>query len=423
MADTVSQRQDHTQRRLTICFVGNTNNYPFLVASAMRGMGHDVTVLLDRTEQLHRPHGRYEGFDPATAPWVRDISQDVTTDGWMLNHSDELGPERLKQYDLLVLNGFGLALAGGRSAPSFAMLTGSDLTQLANWSSLELLWKNLHSLGLLRRALACLLHARTVRRQRRAIRRSFGVSYFVRGVVPEADRLLDGLGIGPRQRTSFMLSDVDHIAPQPLSAVQRPPSTLRVFNVARLNWRQPKPAHMSELDMKGTDVLLSGFASFLQRTSADAQLVLVRKGIDIEATEREVERLGIAKNVIWLAEMSQAEVFEQYAMADVVTEQLSTSYVGMGGLDAMAAARPVIANTRPDARGEGLLREDAPVLHAETSDDVCRHLQRLAGARQQIDSLGEQSRRYVEEWHSPAAAARRILSMHAATCRGLAETS
>lgn len=422
MSDPDNQTGIPNACRLKICFVGNTNNYPFLIASAMRNMGHDVTVLLDRPETLHRPNGRYEGFDLDSTDWVRDISADVTPDGWILSRSDALKRAALSRYDLLVLNGLGLALAGGRGVRSFAMLTGSDLTHLANWASLRILWRSLTpSVGLVRRALACVLHGRTVYRQRSAIRSSFGVSYFVRGVVPEADRVLDSMGVGAERRTSFMLSDVGHISPAPMPARTASSPLLRVFNVARLNWRQPKPAHLSELDMKGTDILLAGFALFLSRTKSDAQLVLVRKGVDVEATEREVRRLGVAQNIVWLPEMSQAAVFEQYAMADVVTEQLSTSYVGMGGLDAMAAARPVIANTRPDVPAKELLA-DSPVMHATTPEDVCRHLERLAHSRDSAVVLGERSRRYVEERHSPEATAKRILARFFAARDGAPET-
>lgn len=416
----VSKQRGTDFHRLKICFVGNTNNYPFLIASAMRQMGHDVTVLLDRPESLHRPEGRYNGFDLYKSDWIRDVSTSVSPERWTLSNCPELETKTLGNYDLLVLNGFGPTLVGRTEVPAFSILTGSDLTQLANWSSLPILWRHLFpSLGFARTLVACALNARIVYRQRRSIRSSFGVSYFMRGVVPEADCILDGLGVRAEQRISFMLSDVDHIKflPPPVRGSDSP--VLRIFNVARLNWRQPKPAHLSELDMKGTDILLAGYAAFLNRIKRPAQLVLVRKGYDVTATEQEVLRLGIGAHVLWLNEMSQAEVFEQYALADVVTEQFSTSYVGMGGLDAMAAGRPVIANTRPDTSAPELLA-DSPVLHAATPEEVCAQLMSLADSVEWREKLGEQSRHYVERRHSPLAAATRILAMHAG--RGVDET-
>lgn len=408
MDEPESVGSDVTLRPLKVCFIGNTNNYPFLIAAAMHRMGHSVTMLLDRHESLHRPDGRYAGVDLPNHGWIRDLSGCITPESWRLARCDELDPARLNEHDLIVVNGVGPALVGKSRVPVFAILTGSDLTHLADPSSVRALWLDLPKrIGWVRASLAALLHARLVARQRRTISRAVGVSYFVSGVVPKADQLLEGMGIGPSRRVSFMLSDVDHIAPAPWQAGR---NRLRVFNVARLNWRLPKPAHMSELDMKGTDVLLEGFAMFVRRHGGGAELVLVRKGVDVQATELEVERLGIGQHVTWLDEMSQSEVFDQYALADVVIEQLSTSYVGMGGLDAMASGRPVIANTRPDAPARDLL-DDSPVLHATTPDDVCGHLEVLAGSVALRRDLGERSRRYVERRHSPSAAAHRILAL------------
>lgn len=408
MDETDSMGSDATWRPLKVCFIGNTNNYPFLIASAMQRMGHSVTMLLDRPESLHRPDGRYVDVDLSSHGWLRDLSGCITPERWRLSHCDELTPARLNQHDLIVANGVGPALIDRCNTPVFALLTGSDLTHLADPSSVRALWSDLSPrIGWVRACLAAVLHARLVARQRQTISRALGVSYFVAGVVPKADQLLDGMGIGPSRRVSFMLSDVDHIAPAPWHAGR---NRLRVFNVARLNWRLPKPAHLSELDMKGTDVLLKGFAMFVHRHGGGAELVLVRKGVDVQATEMEVEQLGIGQHVTWLDEMSQAEVFDQYALADVVVEQLSTSYVGMGGLDAMASGRPVIANTRPDAPARELL-DNSPVLHATTPDDICGHLEALTRSVAFRRELGERSRHYVEYRHSPLAAARRILAL------------
>lgn len=408
MGEPARLGSDAALRPLKVCFIGNTNNYPFLIAAAMHRMGHSVTVLLDRSESLHRPDGRYADMDLSSHSWIRDLSGCITPERWSLTHCDELTPASLNGYDLIVVNGVGPALVSRCSAPVFAMLTGSDLTHLANPSSVHALWLGLRKrIGWARASVAAALHARLVARQRRTISRALGVSYFVKGVIPAADQLLEGMGIDPSRRVSFMLSDVDHIRPTPW---QEGRERLRVFNVARLNWCLPRPAHLSDLDMKGTDVLLAGFAAFIRRHGSKAELVLVRKGIDVQATEAEADRLGIGQHITWLDEMSQSEVFDQYALADVVVEQLSTSYVGMGGLDAMACGRPVIANTRPDAPTRDLLN-GSPVLHAATPDDVCGHLEALAGSVEYRLELGERSRRYVELQHSPAAAARRILGL------------
>ena len=71
MPEAASRQIDSSSGQLKICFIGNTNNYPYLVAHAMRRMGHDVTLLLDRPEGLHRPQGRYADLDLPTADTAR----------------------------------------------------------------------------------------------------------------------------------------------------------------------------------------------------------------------------------------------------------------------------------------------------------------------------------------------------------------
>ena len=44
---------------MRILFVGNTNNYPLMLALAARSAGHDVFLVLDKSDDLHRPYNRF----------------------------------------------------------------------------------------------------------------------------------------------------------------------------------------------------------------------------------------------------------------------------------------------------------------------------------------------------------------------------
>lgn len=393
--------------RLRIAFVGNTNNYPFSVARAFRDMGHEVVQFVDSTERLNRPEGRYADVGLPYPDWIVDISGHRVRDMLFPTSRQRTLEDALAGFDLLVLNGQGMALASGASRPAFCLLTGSDLEYMANWASLpQEFTSSRRRAGWLRAFLSASVFAGVVRRQRACIRRAIGVNYFAKTLAPAGDRLLETLGVGPDRRTAFMISDVAAIQPRahPGHAGRR----LRVFNVARLNWQLPRPPHLSDLDMKGTDVLLKGFAQFAAEGNVQAELVLVGKGHDVSATKALAAQLGIDTMVTWLDEMTQAAVFEQYALADVVAEQLSTSVIGMGGLDAMAAGRPVIANARPEVF-EKLIGEPSAVLQATTPEEVCKHLCRLADDPVYRADVGRQSRDYVERHFSPRAAALQIL--------------
>ena len=390
-------------------FFGNTNNYPFMLAQAIRTAGHEVRFLVDSDHSLHRPEGRYADIGSADySVWVRDITP--------LHLIDHVYGARWKQArqlladcDVLVLNGLGPALACGLDKPSVVLLTGSDIEVYANWNTLATIFlTHLHR----RRPLVALLdfywHALLVLRQRRGIRSADAVNYFAKGLVPTGDALLEKLLRREQTRIAFMMTDIERIVFCPLPDSK---PRVRIFNVARLNWSMPYPKGAVPLDYKGTDVLLRGIHKFVTQHGGQVELVLVRKGLHVTETEALVRELGLSKVVSWLDEMSQDEVLEQYRQADIVSEQLTTSVIGMGGLDAMATGRPLIANSRHDIFGPLLGNIESPVCHATCADEVCAQLERLVFDRDERIRAGIASRRYVEACFSATRAAQEVIAL------------
>jgi hypothetical protein len=82
--------------------------------------------------------------------------------------------------------------------------------------------------------------------------------------------------------------------------------------------------------------------------------------------------------------------------------------IGMGGLDAMACSRPVLANARPEVF-QPMVGEPSPVLHATDDQAICWHLLALQQTPSLCASTGAQSRDYVRRNFSAASAARLIL--------------
>src|SRR6185436_19578920 len=138
--------------------------------------------------------------------------------------------------DLAILNDVGPALAHHLQCPYVALLTGSDLTYYGNYGSLDLRsasWRPEFKVSAggqqdIRR------FAQLVKRQREGILNAEIVSFAVRGVIPEGDKLLDAIGVPDHRRTMIYLSDTLH-----LSKVEAPRNqALRVFSGCRLLWRQ-----------------------------------------------------------------------------------------------------------------------------------------------------------------------------------------
>jgi len=401
---------------MKIGFLGNANNYPFLVARSIRELGHEVIFVVDSTSILNRPEGRYKEIALPYPSWVVDCSP---LSLWDYPPKESEKVEKvvriLKDCDALVLNEFGLSLWGRIQKPAFAFLTGTDLEILADpkyvdkaagtmdesidWLRKIRLWRHRSNQ---RKRRNHFLHL--VKEQRNAISHSVGVRYFPKGMLPNADRILDDLGVDEKRRVFFLPAEIERYgyAPYPDNRM------LRLFNVARLQWRKPSSDLICELDYKGTDVLIRGLGLFVRQNKIPVEIRLVKKGVDLDITRELIEVEGIASNVTWLEEMDQNSLYDEYKNADIVFEHFGKGSIGMGAVDAMAVGRPVIANGSPEifrtALGEG-----TPVCHATTPEEVRIQLLRLAADRDLRESIGKQSRLYVERYCTPELAAKIIL--------------
>ena len=132
---------------------------------------------------------------------------------------------------------------------------------------------------------------------------------------------------------------------------------------------------------KGSSIGLEGFAAF-SRNHPEARLVQMGWGADLERMQRKLADLGIADRTIMLRAAGKRRLISYLRSADCLLDQFRLGYFGASALEAMACALPVIMRLE---RGQydALCETGAPpVLDAETPDQVCRHLERLAGDRE-----------------------------------------
>ncbi len=400
---------------MRVVFFGNTNNYPYLLARAVRNLGHEVVLLVNRAERLHRPESMEPGYLDGYPAWIRDVSG--IDEGCYVEPDGRIEPvvRELAGADGLVLNHIGPSLLDFVKRPAIAMLTGSDLDYYANFSTLGVRqsgWGEDFLFSAQGRR-ECLLWADFIQRQRLGIRMSRAVSYFPRGVVPEGDRLLDGIGVSDGRRFFiYMANPFIPLDGEPLSG-----GAVRIFCGTRLTWRKPVREGASTLDYKGSDVMIRGLGLFLRRRSIPLEVRIVRKGLDVEETEELARAEGIAHSVEWLEEMSLKDFYRELRRADIVFEQLGDSCVGMAGLDAMAMGKPVIANGRPEVLGRVLPRP-LPVCQASTPEEVSEALERLTLDEGYRRRVGEEAREYARRFLSPEYYAERCIEILSRPDRG-----
>ena len=391
---------------MKIGFFGNTNNYPFMLAQALREFGHDVVMVISSQELLNRPESRYPEFKHAYPDWIVDAAHLSEWD--LIALSPSLAPvlDVLSTCDALVLNFTGPSLWPLLRRPAIALLTGSDLEHYANFATVEVRsasWDPAHKASAEGQMNLNLLRD-FVQRQREGIREAVAVRYFPRGLVPAGDAMLDELDVSDAKRVFLLLAELELVTPTP------PPNNnpVRIFCATRLTWKLPIEPGRSLLDYKGSDIMIRGLGLFYRQTGVRLDIQLVRKGLHVAETEQLIVEEGLTDQVTWSDEMSLTEVWAEYRRSDIVIEQLGNSTIGSAGLEAMAAGRPVIGNSRREMF-EDYFGQHSPVCQAQTAEEVCAQLKRLVFNPAKREKIGVLARRFVEEHCSPRRAAQTCL--------------
>lgn len=394
---------------MKIGFLGNTNNYPFRLARALRALGHEVVFFVDRSrsEPRHRPECHYNDVPYPYPDWIREVEPlDPIQLVLLPARAHKRVLRSLETCDGVVLNGLALSLGPLLRIPTVGLLTGSDLDVYANPDSV----RNLAAAGgrfdavpgarLLKR----MLFSRLVRRQRTGIARCCLVEYAIPGLLPHADALLDGIGVEKQRRASFMLTDIDSL---PLWRNHRGES-FRIFCATRLQWRRAVAgSNVSPLDAKGTDTMLEGLRKFVARARQRVQIHLIRIGADAAEVERNLAEMGLGSNVRWHAELTQAEFLHEMAQADVVLENFGPGgCLGMAGRDAIAMGMPVIASGKSDLFAR-TLGEPLPIYEARTPDEICARLIEIVDDQAGVARDSARARAFAARWFSPRRAAER----------------
>jgi glycosyltransferase involved in cell wall biosynthesis len=386
---------------MRIGFFGNSNNYPFMLARALRKIGHEVLFIVNSKTRLNRPENRYGDISDPYPDWIQDVGQFEVKDYVLPTSKRQAAVRLLQSCNAVILNENGPALRHLVHRPAIIILTGSDLEYYANFNSTGLFFPKASSpTRLLRRLIGkCMLY-RLIAAQRAGIRSAQTVNYFARGLNPAGDALLDGIKVQDRQRVFFMITDLERIRLAP------PPNNrrVRVFCGTRLSWYKPNMQGESELDYKASDVMIRGLGMFIRDKGIPLDIRLVKKGIHVSESIALVHQEGLDNYVTWLDEMSQEEVLEEFKHADIVFEQFGKSPLGMAGLDAMATGRPVIANAHPEVFDEAM-GATSPICQARTPEEVSGQLTSLVFDPVERERVGHASREYAEKFFSADRAA------------------
>lgn len=407
-----------TTRRKTdpskIAVIGNMNNAPLRLVEGLRSIGRDAHLFVNRREILHRPESIYPELLQSGYPaWIHDVSDVADAGNLQLDAKKQAALIRRlnRQFGLSILNDWAPSLAEELSHPHCTVLTGSDVAYYASFDTFDgimscwdLASKRSASGRQYQRDLIDL-----IRRQRDGIASSAVVVHPARSLVPENDKLLDALGVTDDRRMELLSCCTTQLesSPSPRNEI------LKVFSPSRVNF-----AHCGEgtiftsQDLKGTNVLLEGFARFCA-DGGKAELHLVLKGNEIEPARAMIASNGFDDRVVWHKEMTTQQLRELMRSFDVICDQFNASPLGLITLDAYALGRPVLANFAVNNL-PGRFPEPLPGLPASTPEEVAQQLARMAGDVASRQELGAQSRRYAEKYLSCEVMAQKLLDRYSA---------
>ena len=393
--------------QLNIAFFGNTNNYPMLLAEGLSALGHNVRLVINRKELLHRPEAKYSEWQSTYPAWIvdcgfltdEDIAYETPALDYVIHHL-------VDRIDLVILNDVGPALADRLRCPHVALLTGSDLGYFANFESLELRTTGWESA--FRRSAQGRRYIRKiadfVARQRDGILSAKVVCYAHRGLVPEGDRQLDEIGVTDAQRMMLYMSNVQGLNPQAPTSNEE----LQLLCGTRIVFKREDNPSLSAMDFKGVDVLLNGYAVYCQR-GGRGKLHLFRKGQDVSAARAMIDHLDIDDRTVWHDEVPLSKFYQNMSAADLICDQFGSTFPSMVTLDAYALGRPVLANLRNEIFGS-YFPEPLPGFDANSAEQIADHLIYLDSNRESLVEMGSRSRAYADKYLTPVKMAEELLS-------------
>ncbi len=380
---------------MKIGFLGNTNNYPFIIANQMKAMGCEVVLFIDAPPEdfLNRPEQYHASIQYPYPDWI--IEKLSLKNSLYIHFPNIFAKDVLRELntcDAVILNDYGHRFKNylHPSIPSISMFSGADLEVMGDYDNVMKMKLTNSKLKYFPRFFKEIFAKFSVNQLRRGIAGSSLVSYFPEGLIPYGDKILKEIFDNkPFKKFNHIhvITDGYEYFPPPQNDI------FRIFSFTRFMWKTPFPPGRSLLENKGNDVMIKGIGLFLKTYNKPLDIHFIEKGMHIKETKELIAELGFSNMVTWHNVMPFKELESHIKKADVVFEQLGTHFIS-GGLYAMLQGRSVIGNAQPEIFDK-LTGESTPVCHATTPEQVCQWLQQLTHNKDLIRVIGKKSRQYV----------------------------
>jgi len=393
---------------LRVAFYGNIANNFFQLARSVRERSDiDAHLFLDAVDRRDEVTMRPENDDPS----LRDAYPDWIHTGSYFTALSVAMPWRsplvkeFQDFDLVVVSGIGPAIAQFAGRPWGFFVTGADLTMIPFPLRFFSRWRTA-------RGRLAMLGMGTW--QRRGIRRADEIWGQLFSPFQIALERLD-VDSGRVSKTYLPVifdatgyarsanSSEDLLDREILSALER--SDFVVFHPSRIMMDDSQRAR--EIGQwKGNDVLVRGFAEFVESGIASAPLLVIPvrdASLDMGRARALVEDLGIEASVLWArpprpSGFTRHELTALYSAANVVADDFGIGWFGAVVLEALSLGRPVLSHLDEAVMQE--LYPWHPVLDAATPSEVAERLTALATDPEFAAEVGKRGAAWVHEFHS-----------------------
>jgi glycosyltransferase involved in cell wall biosynthesis len=386
---------------MRVHIIGNTCNNGYDLARLLRASDVDAHLFLTPAERRH-PQTLPESSDPSLTrgypDWIHRLEiplarfrhrgsiprrvRDELTDCDLIHAHGNYAVWIMRASTPFVIQPFGndfFVMPFGRPGRSFKKL--EDLIPDYRWVGLPLLLREAYQ-----RCSAIVL---------------FNVDHLW-------ERAYTALVPGKRIGVIGLITDTEQFAPGDtpppvILSRLRERHELVLFQPTRQIWTPPGRRENGDYSY-GNDLFLRGLAQAVQ-DGASACALLVDKGNTCTTASKALAReLGIADRVVWIPEMPRHQLISYYRHVDLTVDAFYAGGFGSAALEAMACGCPVLMYL-DEPNNRAVFGEVAPVVNAQTADDIAARIRRAATAagRAELREMAPRARGFVERHHSGTA--------------------
>ncbi len=185
----------------------------------------------------------------------------------------------------------------------------------------------------------------------------------------------------------------------------------KIFHPSRL-MIQKNDALVNAGQWKGNETLLKGLRFFIDKYKIEDICIIVPERIystDAELFKKEAKDLNLENHVVWIKGQTnegfnKQEMVALYSCSDLVADEFGVGAFGSIVVEAAACSRPVMCYVKEEIMKQ--LYPWHPIISVNTPESIADEIANLYFNEEYKKELGERSRKWAEEFHSPENAGR-----------------